>query len=62
MNNPAQQAVPVPQPIRYCLYSRKSTEQDEQQSLSIESQVKEMLAAAGGTGFGNGDPARESLG
>ncbi|MEK7619950.1 MAG: recombinase family protein [Patescibacteria group bacterium] len=46
MNNPAQQAVPVPQPIRYCLYSRKSTEQDEQQSLSIESQVKEMLAAA----------------
>ncbi len=36
----------MPQPIRYCLYSRKSTEQDEQQSLSIESQVKEMLAAA----------------
>lgn len=33
-------------PIRYCLYSRKSTEQDELQALSIESQVKEMLATA----------------
>lgn len=33
-------------PIRYCLYSRKSTEQDELQALSIESQVKEMLSTA----------------
>lgn len=40
-----QQPVPLG-PIRYCLYSRKSTEQDELQTLSIESQVKEMLAAA----------------
>lgn len=32
--------------IKYCLYSRKSTEQDERQSLSIESQVKEMLKIA----------------
>lgn len=31
---------------RYCLYARKSTEQDEKQALSIESQVKEMLAIA----------------
>jgi len=38
---------PIPLgPIRYCLYSRKSTEQDELQALSIESQVKEMLATA----------------
>lgn len=38
---------PVPLgPIRYCLYSRKSTEQDELQALSIESQVKEMFATA----------------
>lgn len=40
-----QQPLP-PGPIRYCLYSRKSTEQDELQALSIESQVKEMLVAA----------------
>ncbi|MFZ2187792.1 MAG: recombinase family protein [Candidatus Moraniibacteriota bacterium] len=32
--------------VRYCLYARKSTEQDEKQALSIESQVKEMLAIA----------------
>ncbi len=38
---------PLPSgPIRYCLYSRKSTEQDDVQALSIESQVKEMLAIA----------------
>lgn len=28
--------------IRYCLYARKSTEDDEHQALSIESQIKEM--------------------
>lgn len=33
-------------PVKYCLYARKSTEQDEKQALSIESQVKEMLAIA----------------
>lgn len=32
--------------IRYCLYSRKSSEADELQALSIESQVKEMTAIA----------------
>ncbi len=32
--------------IRYCLYARKSTESDEKQALSIESQIKEMLAIA----------------
>jgi DNA invertase Pin-like site-specific DNA recombinase len=32
--------------VKYCLYARKSTEQDEKQALSIESQVKEMLAIA----------------
>ncbi|MDD5693252.1 MAG: recombinase family protein [Patescibacteria group bacterium] len=30
----------------YCLYSRKSTESDEKQALSIDSQIKEMLAIA----------------
>ncbi len=32
--------------VRYCLYARKSTEQDELQALSIESQIKEMTALA----------------
>lgn len=32
--------------IRYCLYARKSTEQDEKQALSIDSQIKEMLQVA----------------
>lgn len=38
---------PIPAiPVKYVLYARKSTEQDEKQALSIESQVKEMLAIA----------------
>lgn len=32
--------------IRYCIYARKSTEQDEKQALSIDSQIKEMLKIA----------------
>lgn len=32
--------------LKYCLYARKSTESDERQALSIDSQVKEMLAIA----------------
>ncbi len=32
--------------IKYCLYARKSTEQDEKQALSIDSQIKEMLQIA----------------
>lgn len=33
-------------PMRYCLYARKSTEQDEYQALSIDSQIKEMTDMA----------------
>ena len=32
--------------IKYCLYARKSTESEEQQVLSIDSQIKEMLQIA----------------
>lgn len=32
--------------VKYCLYSRKSSEADELQALSIESQVKEMTSIA----------------
>ncbi len=33
-------------PMRYCLYSRKSSESDELQVMSIDSQIKEMLELA----------------
>jgi len=32
--------------MKYCLYARKSTEEDEKQALSIDSQIKEMLEMA----------------
>ncbi len=32
--------------VRYCLYARKSSEQDELQALSIDSQINEMTAIA----------------
>lgn len=35
-----------PKIIRYCLYARKSTEDDERQALSIDSQIKEMQEQA----------------
>jgi len=41
-----EKAIAPPQKLKYCLYARKSTEQDEKQALSIDSQVKEMLAIA----------------
>jgi site-specific DNA recombinase len=38
---------PVPaKPVRYCLYARKSSESEEKQALSIDSQIKEMVALA----------------
>lgn len=32
--------------LKYALYARKSTESDERQAMSIDSQVKEMMAVA----------------
>ncbi len=46
--------------LRYCLYARKSTEQDELQALSIESQIKEMMQAAERDGIYIGEVRRES--
>lgn len=34
------------EPIKYCLYARKSTESEERQVLSIDSQIKEMMELA----------------
>lgn len=36
----------LPTEMKYCLYARKSTEDDEKQALSIDSQIKEMLQMA----------------
>lgn len=48
------------QKVRYCLYARKSTEQDEKQALSIDSQVKEMLQIAEREGLEVIDIRREA--
>ena len=46
--------------VKYCLYARKSAEQDERQTLSIDSQVKEMLAIAERDGLEIIDIRREA--
>ncbi len=46
--------------MRYCLYARKSTEQDEMQALSIDSQIKEMTALAARDGLEVVEVKRES--
>jgi site-specific DNA recombinase len=46
--------------IKYCLYARKSTESDEQQALSIDSQIKEMLEMAKAENMEITDIRRES--
>lgn len=46
--------------VKYCLYARKSTESDEKQALSIDSQVKEMMAIAERDGLEIIDVRREA--
>jgi len=50
----------VATPIKYCLYARKSTESEERQILSIDSQIKEMLAVAQKGGLNIVEIKRES--
>jgi len=47
-------------PIRYCLYARKSSEDDERQALSIDSQIKEMTMLAKRDGLDIAEIRRES--
>ncbi|MBP8688789.1 recombinase family protein [Patescibacteria group bacterium] len=45
---------------KYCLYARKSTEEDERQALSIDSQIKEMTQLAEKDGLNIVEIRRES--
>ena len=46
--------------LRYCLYARKSSESDERQTMSIDSQIKEMLQLAQKDGLQVTDVRQES--
>ncbi len=48
------------EPLRYCLYARKSSEAEEKQALSIDSQIKEMLLIAQRENLNIVDMYRES--
>jgi site-specific DNA recombinase len=47
-------------PLRYCLYARKSSEEDERQALSIDSQINEMMQLAQRDGLRVVDTRKES--
>lgn len=46
---------------KYCLYARKSSESDERQAMSIDSQIKEMLAMAERENLNIAEIKRESF-
>jgi len=47
-------------PLKYCLYARKSSESDERQTMSIDSQIKEMQTVADRDGIRVVEIKRES--
>ena len=51
---------PKPPEVKYVLYSRKSTESDERQAMSMESQINEMTAVAERDGIEITDIIQES--
>ena len=50
----------LPIKVKYCLYARKSTESEEQQVLSIDSQIKEMIKIAEKEGLEIAEIRKES--
>ena len=57
---PANQIIPPILSVEYCLYARKSSEDDERQAMSIDSQIKEMTDLASREGFIVKEIRRES--
>lgn len=57
---PANQIMPPILSVEYCLYARKSSEDDKRQAMSIDSQIKEMTDLASREGFIIKEIRRES--